>query len=95
MKRRHTREFDHYQGCKHRDPDNCSGCALTDERQESPNYAAWPIAYMENGRAIPAKWRTAFHAEMNRTDNPAYTNNIRQHIAEYGVSFTDGKGLEA
>ena len=43
-----TREFQHYDGCKHNDPDNCSACALTDLRQDSPNYAAWPLAYMEN-----------------------------------------------
>jgi hypothetical protein len=88
-----TREFEHYQGCRFRDPDNCSACALTDTRQESPNYAAWPLAYMENGRAIPAKWRNAFKAEMIREDNPAYAANVRHTVERLGVRFTDGKGL--
>lgn len=88
-----TSEFTHYPGCRFKDPDNCSGCALTDTRQDVPNYAAWPLAYMENGRAVPAKWRNAFKAEMARTDNPRYATNILAHIEHYGVRFTDGEGL--
>ncbi len=88
-----TREFEHYPGCKHRDPDNCSGCALTDTRQASPNYSAWPLAYMENSRAIPAKWREAFKREMRRADNPAYSANVIRHINKYGARFTDGKDI--
>lgn len=88
-----TREFEHYPGCKHNDPDNCSGCALTDLRQAAPNYAAWPLVYMENHKPVPAKWRHAFNGELKRTDNPAYVANIRKHIAEYGVRFTDGRGI--
>lgn len=88
-----TREFDHYPGCKHRDPDNCSGCALTDTRQDAPNYSRWPIVYMENKRAIPAKWREAFKAELKRTDNLRYVDNIIKHIEVYGVRFDDGYGL--
>jgi len=84
-----TREFEHYLGCKYRDPDNCSGCALTDTRQTEPNYSGWPLVYMENHRAIPAKWRQAFYRELERGDNPAYTANLWRHIAEYGVRFTD------
>lgn len=91
--RRYTREFDHYPGCRYRDPDNCSGCALTDTRQESPNYSAWPLAYMENGRTIPAKWREAFKAEMNCIDNPAYAANVRATMERCGVRFSDGKPL--
>lgn len=88
-----TNEFIHYDGCKHRDPDNCSACALTDERQDAPNYAAWPLAYMENGRVIPAKWRAAFKAELARTDNPAYVNNVRATMQRFGVMFSDGQDL--
>jgi hypothetical protein len=77
----------------HSDPDNCSGCALTDARQGAPNYSAWPLAYMENRRSVPAKWRTAFRAELNRTDNPTYTANLRLKLVEYGVTFTDGEPL--
>lgn len=34
-----TSEFSHYAGCNGRDPDNCSACALTDTRQDAPNYS--------------------------------------------------------
>ncbi len=85
-----TNEFKHYDGCKHNDPDNCSACALTDTRQHAPNYAAWPLAYMENGRAIPAKWRAAFNAEF-RSDNIAYAQNLQATMQRLGVRFTDGR----
>jgi uncharacterized protein YbdZ (MbtH family) len=88
-----TNEFTHYNGCRHNDPDNCSACALTDTRQDAPNYSAWPLAYMENKRAIPAKWRAAFKAELCRTDNDAYVENIRRTMVRCGVSFTDGQAL--
>lgn len=88
-----TSEFNHYPGCKHNDPANCSGCALTDTRQDAPNYSAWPLAYMQNSRVVPAKWRDAFKAEMARTDNPRYVANIHTTISRYGVRFTDGEGL--
>ena len=88
-----TGEFNHYPGCLYRDPANCSGCALTNTNQDKPNYSAWPIAYMENGRAIPSKWRDAFKAEMVRDDNPLYTKNIELTMKKYGVLFTDGKGF--
>ena len=88
-----TGEFNHYPGCLYRDPANCSGCALTNTNQDAPNYAAWPIAYMESGRAIPSKWRDAFKAEMIRDDNPLYTKNIELAMKKYGVLFTDGKGF--
>jgi hypothetical protein len=82
-----TNEFNHYDGCKHNDPDNCSACALTDTRQEVPNYAAWPLVYMENRRTIPVKWFDAFVAEMNRTDNLAYAHNVRRTFEKYGALF--------
>ena len=87
-----TREFEHYQGCKHRDPDNCGGCALTTGGADGPNYAAWPLAYMENGRAIPAKWREAFKAEM-ASDNLPYAENVKATMERLGVRFTDGAPL--
>lgn len=86
-----TREFEHYDGCGHRDVNNCGACALTDTRQERPNYAGWPLVYMENRRAIPAKWRKAFQAEVTDCDNSAYVANIIRHIRECGVVFTDSK----
>ena len=88
-----TREFEHYHGCNHRDPDNCGACALTDIRQYQPNYAAWPLVYMENRRAIPAKWRFAFRNELRRTDNPRYVANLRAKLQQFGVTFTDGQPL--
>jgi hypothetical protein len=88
-----TSEFQHYPGCGFRDPDNCSGCALTDLRQDAPNYSAWPLAYMENGRAIPAKWRQAFKCELV-SDNEAYAANVKATMDRLGVRFTDGKGLD-
>lgn len=88
-----TSEFSHYPGCNYRDPDNCSGCELTDTRQEAPNYSGWPLAYMENGRTVPAKWREAFKAELARTDNPAYAANVAATMARLGVRFSDGKAL--
>ncbi len=81
-----TNEFVHYSGCKG-DVDNCGACALTDTRQDAPNYAGWPLAYMENRRSIPAKWQNAFNAELARTDNPAYVENLRKHIEQFGVRF--------
>jgi hypothetical protein len=88
-----AREFEHYPGCRHRDPDNCSGCALTDERQERPNYSAWPLAYMENGRTIPAKWRQAFKDEM-QSENVAYAANVKRTMIKCGVRFSDNATFE-
>jgi hypothetical protein len=87
-----SREFEHYDGCNHRDPDNCSACALTDERQTAPNYAAWPLAYMQNNRPVPTKWRTAFFAEFDRADNPAYVANLKATLTKFGVAFKAGRG---
>ncbi len=87
-----TTEFNHYPGCGLRDPDNCSGCALTMGGPEGPNYAAWPLVYMENGRTIPAKWRDAFRLEME-SDNRPYADNVKATMEKLGVRFSDGKGL--
>lgn len=95
LKYRPTREFEHSCGRK-RDPDNCGACALTDTRQAKPNYSAWPLVYMENHRAIPAKWRAAFRAELVEAmgSNKPYYDNLEMHIRDYGVTFTDGRPLE-
>lgn len=87
MKR--TSEFEHYNGCGHKDPDNCSGCALTFLRQDEPNYSAWPLAYMENDRAIPTKWKQAFLANFLSKNLP-YVANLKKHVRENGARFTDG-----
>ena len=70
--------------------DNCGACALTNLNQISPNYAAWPLAYMENGRTVPLKWFKAFIAEMNRKDNEAYAENVRRKVELLGVRFSSG-----
>lgn len=88
-----TNEFQHYPGCRMRDIDNCSACALTNTTQDAPNYSAWPLAYMENGRTIPAKWREAFKCEMVREDNPAYAANVKRTMERCGVRFSDGQPL--
>lgn len=87
-----TNEFQHYPGCNRHDVDNCSACALTDTRQDAPNYSAWPLAYMENNRAIPAKWRDAFKAEL-ASDNTAYAANVAATMAKRGVRFTDAPSV--
>ena len=82
-----TREFEHYQGCCGRDPDNCSGCALTHGDDDGPNYSGWPLVYMENHRAIPSRWKGAFNRELNRTDNPAYVANLHATMAKHGIRW--------
>lgn len=77
-------EFSHYKGCRFKDPDNCSGCALTTGGDEGPNYAGWPIAYLQNGRLIPKKWMGALKNELNRTDNLAYTENLKTQLKKRG-----------
>jgi hypothetical protein len=88
-----TSEFQHYPGCRHKDPANCSGCALTTGGPNGPNYSGWPLVYMENGRTIPAKWREAFERELNRADNMAYARNVRDTLARLGGRFSDGTKL--
>lgn len=88
-----TGEFKHYDGCNHHDPANCSACALTNLDQERPNYGAWPIAYMENHRAIPAQWRAAVRSEF-RSPNKLYADNLRKTMQQHGLRFTDNKPLE-
>lgn len=71
-------EFSHYTGCRGRDPDNCSGCALTQGGPEGPNYAGWPLAYAQAGRTIPRKWEGALLIELlnARERNPGYFQNL-------------------
>lgn len=87
---RRTSEFEHYTGCRFRDPDNCSGCALSSTQTEAPNYAAWPLVYIENHRTIPARWKPALREELARTDNPAYVENLKQTMEHHGIAFDDG-----
>jgi hypothetical protein len=87
---RRTSEFQHYDGCHYRDPDNCQGCALTTGGKEGPNYSAWPLVYIENHRVIPAKWHEAFEREL-KSSNRAYADNIKAKMELHGIAFSDDK----
>jgi len=54
-------------------------------RKDGPNYAGWARVYVEAGAKVPHKWREAFKAELDRTDNPAYVNALRHSIAVWGL----------
>lgn len=86
-----TNEFKHYDGCNRDDLDNCDACRLTDTRQVRPNYSAWPLAYIDNARMVPAKWRAEFRREMRQVRNIAYGDNIKRHVADKGVLFEGEK----
>jgi hypothetical protein len=79
-------EFSHYTGCRGRDLDNCSACALLNAGSEGPNYAGWPLAFIQNGYAIPPKYFKALLKELDRTDNPAYVKNLQTKLAQAGYS---------
>jgi hypothetical protein len=82
-----TSEFKHYGSghSKHRaDLDNCSACALM-FAEHAPNYAGWPLAFLDNGRTIPERYLPALKEELARTDNEAYVNNLKQKLK--GTSY--------
>lgn len=83
-------EFTHYQGCRFKDPDNCSACALLNAGEEGPNYAGWPLAFIQAGRAIPCKYRKALAKELSRTDNMRYVENLKSKLDSIGFEW---KGL--
>ncbi len=74
-------EFTHYQGCRGKDPDNCSACALLNAGEEGPNYAGWPISFIQSGRSIPTRYKEALKRELERTDNPAYVENLKRLLS--------------
>jgi hypothetical protein len=76
-------EFEHYTGCKRKDPLNCSACALTTGGEEGPNYAAWPLAYLINNRPIPKAWHGALKRELE-SSNVAYVQNLKAHLEKKG-----------
>lgn len=80
-------EFTHYTGCRFKDPENCSGCALTTGGEEGPNYAGWPLSYLQNNRVIPKKWYGALKRELERTDNPAYVRNLKEKLGKKGYEI--------
>jgi hypothetical protein len=80
-------EFNHYQGCPGMDPDNCSACALLHADHRGPNYSGWPLAFIQCGRRIPARYHDALLAELGRTDNPAYVENLKSKLAGAGYDI--------
>lgn len=97
-----TNEFKHYDGCNHNDPDNCSACALTKPtmidhgngvEKLGINYAAWPLSYIQNRRAIPQEFMPLLKEELN-TDNRAYLINLIEHLIGAGYKVQDIYRLE-
>jgi hypothetical protein len=78
--------FRHYEGCRLKDPDNCSGCALRTGGEEGPNYAGWARVYIEAGVRIPRKWKAAFLREL-RSPNLAYAEALLESIGEFGMAW--------
>jgi hypothetical protein len=83
-------EFTHYTGCRNKDPDNCSACALLNSGEEGPNYAGWPLAFIQAGLSIPYKYRKALAKELSREDNQAYVDNLKTKLDAIGFQW---KGL--
>lgn len=77
-------EFTHYPGCRGKDPQNCSACALLHAGEEGPNYAGWPLAFMQNRIRIPKRYMKALKAETERTDNMAYVENLKNQLKANG-----------
>jgi hypothetical protein len=78
--------FTHYSGCKG-DLDNCSACALLSADRRGPNYAGWPLVYMQSGRRIPQRYFDALLKELDRTDNVLYVQNLLKHLSEHGYNI--------
>lgn len=79
-------EFSHYQGCRG-DMDNCSACALLNADHNGPNYAGWPLAFIQNHRRIPQIYFDALIKELDRTDNDAYIENLKTKLKEAGYDI--------
>lgn len=81
-------EFTHY-GHKpsQKDLNNCGACALLYAGKEGPNYAGWPLAFIQNGRSIPIKYHEALKKELNRKDNDLYINNLKNKLNDIGFKF--------
>lgn len=88
-------EFTHYSGCRLKDPDNCSACALTTPimidygngvQRMGINYSGWPLSYMQNGRAIPKKFYGYLLEELE-SDNKAYVTNLINQLVKNGYNI--------
>lgn len=88
-----TYEFQHYQGCNHNDPDNCSACALTTPtmidhgngvERMGINYAAWPLSYLDNFGRIPKEFMPYLKEELEINYNNAYLINLVENLLKHG-----------
>lgn len=80
-------EFNHYNGCRGKDKDNCSACALLNADHNGPNYAGWPLSFLQSGRKIPDRYLAALSKELKCTDNDAYVENLKQKLVEAGYKI--------
>lgn len=80
-------EFTHYgHHPSRKDLDNCSACALLYAECE-PNYSAWPLSFIQNGRQIPTKYYAALKKELNRTDNDLYVENLKNKLKQINFNI--------
>lgn len=88
-----TNVFTHYSSGHsehgHKDMENCGACVLLYSGKEGPNYAAWPLAFIENGRRIPSKYIGALRLELRRTDNMPYLNNLKDKLWAAGYNVDE------
>lgn len=86
-------EFTHYSSghSEHgrKDMENCGACVLLYSDEEGPNYAGWPLSFIQNGRSIPRKYYKALLRELDRTDNDAYVNNLKEKLKSAGITITE------
>jgi hypothetical protein len=80
-------EFIHYGHRSRKDMENCSACVLLFSGSEGPNYAGWPLSFIQNGRRIPEKYMKALAQELTRTDNMAYVNNLKEKLVGAGYDL--------
>jgi hypothetical protein len=67
--------------------ENCGACILLASGEDGPNYAGWPLAFIQAGRSIPYKYKKALAKELNRTDNLAYVNNLKSKLDAIGFEW--------
>lgn len=82
-------EFTHYHKDIGRmvDSENCGACQLEYAGSEGPNYAGWPLSFLKSGRSIPFKYRHALALELQRTDNLAYVENLKNELDAAGFQW--------
>jgi len=72
-------EFTHYGHRTKKDMENCSACILLFSGKEGPNYAAWPLSFLANGRDIPSKYFEALKTEL-KSENMFYVKNLESKL---------------